>query len=220
MSAVAKAVHRGVDGSVHYLMSSNECSLLVVTDPALGVDRIEFDGPVRMLPPRTPLGVPGEVAGVVEYESISASGSTRVSVRPGEVPFIYSMGVCFSCSFPPLDRAGMGHDYELWPVCPGGKGSRTPTVVQAPEETVFHDIDIDHQKAFPVPGTVAQPAPEPAQPSGTGTGGKPTESSKESSRGKPRVRVLDAEPAPVQEEPLSRGEAASRWGPTWKALSP
>jgi hypothetical protein len=55
----------------------------------------------------------------VEYESISASGSTRVSVRPGGVPFICSMGVCFSCSFPPLARAGMGHDYELWPVCPG-----------------------------------------------------------------------------------------------------
>jgi hypothetical protein len=134
MSAVAKAVHRGTDGSVHYLMSGAESSLLVVTDPALGVDRIEFDGPVRMLPPRTPLGVAGEVAGVVEYESISASGSTRVSVRPGEVPFTYSMGVCFSCSFPPPDRAGMGHDYELWPVCPGGKGSRTPTVVHAPEK--------------------------------------------------------------------------------------
>jgi hypothetical protein len=111
------------------------------------------------------------------------------------VPFIYSMGVCFSCSFPPPDRAGMGHDYELWPVCPGGKGSRTPTVVQAPEKTVFHDIGIDHQKAFPVPGPGAQPAPEPAQSSSNGTGGEPTESS----RGKPRVRVLDAETAPEPE---------------------
>jgi hypothetical protein len=210
MTALAKAVHRGDDGSVHYLVSTPESSLLVITDPVLGVDRIPFDGPVRMLPPRAPLGVPGEVTGVVEYESISASGSTRVSVRPGEVPFIYSMGVCFSCSFPPPDRAGMGHDYELWPVCSGDKGSRTPTVVQAPEGTYFHHIDIDHQKAFPVPGTVAQPAPEPAQSSSTGTAGEPTESSK----GKPRVRVLDAGPAPVQEEGLSRGEAASRWGPT------
>jgi hypothetical protein len=77
MTALAKAVHRGDDGSVHYLVSTPESSLLVITDPVLGVDRIPFDGPVRMLPPRAPLGVPGEVTGVVEYESISASGSTR-----------------------------------------------------------------------------------------------------------------------------------------------
>jgi hypothetical protein len=42
------------------------------------------------------------------------------------------------------------------------------------------------------------------------TGGKPAESAK----GKPRLRVLDAEPAPAQEEALLRGEAASSWGPT------
>jgi hypothetical protein len=155
------------------------------------------------------------------YESISASGSTRVSVRPGEVPFIYSMGVCFSCGFPPVDRAGMGHDYEFWPVCLGTKGSRTPTVVQAPEETVFHEIGIDHQKAFPVPGTVAQPAPEPAQSSGTDTPGVPADPS----RGKPRVRVLDAEsapepapergmaPVPTLPAAANRREVESRWGP-------
>lgn len=224
MTAVAKAVHRGADGSVHYLMSTPESSLLVITDPVLGVDKIRFDGPLRKKLPRqlNRDPHPGEVTDGVEYESISATGTTMVSTAAGRGPLITQYGFCASCAFPPAGQLSRGHDYSLWPVCPGGEGSRrSPMVVRAPEGTVTHDIGVDHQKAFPVPGAVAQPAPVPAQSSGTGTEGEPSESS----RGRPRVRVLDAErPAPEPEmapvptlEPLTGAEAreaASRWGPT------
>jgi hypothetical protein len=48
MTAVAKAVYRGSDGSVHYLSSSPDHSLLIITDPVLGVELIEFDGPAQL----------------------------------------------------------------------------------------------------------------------------------------------------------------------------
>jgi hypothetical protein len=204
MTTVAKAVHRGADGSVHYLMSTEDSSLLVITDPVLGVDKIRFDGPVRKKPPRqlNRDPHPGEVTDGVEYESISATGTTMVSIAPGRGPLITQYGFCVSCAFPPAGQLSRGHDYSLWPVCPGGEGSRRPpTVVQAPEGMVIHHIGIDHQKAFPVPGPGAQPAPEPAQSSSNGTGGEPTGSS----RGKPRMRVLDAEPAPEPAREPVRG---------------
>ena len=28
--------------------------------------------------------------------------------------------VCTACAFPPVERFGEGHDYGLWPECPGG----------------------------------------------------------------------------------------------------
>jgi hypothetical protein len=177
MVARAKAVHRGTDGSVHYLRSTPDNSLLVITDPVLGVRRIPFEGPVRLVPRDSK-------SDAVHYESISATGSTRVAVWPGQEPAISDYGFCVYCAFPAPGRVGAGHDSELWPSCPSG-GRAKP-----------------------------EPAPEPEQvlavSSSNGTGGRPTESSK----GTPRVRVLDAGPAPVQDEALSRSEAASRWGPT------
>jgi hypothetical protein len=169
MTITAKAVHRGVDGSVHYLSFTNEASFLLITAPALGVRRIPVDGPCRL--------IAGHPSGAALYEAIGATCSTTIDVQPGEEPRIRELGVCMSCTQGP-------HDFELWPVCPR---SHRPEPAPEPEQ-------------------------EPAVSSSTGTGGKPAESAK----GKPRVRVLDAEsaPAPVQEEPLSRSEAASRWGPT------
>jgi hypothetical protein len=160
MTAVAKAVYRGSDGSVHYLMSTPDSSLLVVTDPALGVRRFSFDGPCRL----TRSG-----ADSVQYESISATGSATVTVWPGQEPLFSEYGFCTSCAFPPLGQPGRNHDYEQWPVCPSG----------------------DRAKPAPAPERVQ----EPAQPSSTGTAGRPTKPS----RGKARVRVLDAEPARVPE---------------------
>jgi len=47
MSRLAKAVHRGADGSVHYLASSRDGSELIITDPVVGLSRVHFDGPCR-----------------------------------------------------------------------------------------------------------------------------------------------------------------------------
>ena len=108
----AKAVHRGVDGSVHYLSSSDTFSLLIIADPAYGAAKavkIVLDGPCRKLArgPNLPAGYRG-----VEYESISANGSTLITVSPGRQPFEHTIvGVCSSC----MDGE---HDFELWPVCP------------------------------------------------------------------------------------------------------
>jgi hypothetical protein len=99
-STVAKAVHRGPDGSLHYLMSTDVNSLLVIPDPALGVRRISFDGPVRLVPRDSK-------SDAVHYES-SASGSTRVVVCPGEEPAISDYGFCVYCAFPALGRVGAG----------------------------------------------------------------------------------------------------------------
>lgn len=97
MSAVAKAVHRGSDGSVHYLMSTPDSSLLVITDPVLGVRRIPFDGPCRLLPQDSK-------SDAAHYESISATGSTRVVVWPGQEPAISDYGFAFTVRSP--RRAG------------------------------------------------------------------------------------------------------------------
>jgi hypothetical protein len=94
MSTVAEAVHRGTDGSVHYLSSTPTGSQLIITDPALGVRRIPLDGPCRLTDR-------GDNTGSVVYESISAKESTTVTVSPGRsrpstslavsVPTAYSM---------------------------------------------------------------------------------------------------------------------------------
>jgi len=192
MTAVAKAVYRGSDGSLHYLSSSPDHSLLIITDPVLGVERIEFNGPAQLTSHPKSDGV--------GYVSVSASTTTTVAVGPGQPPLIHQYGFCYPCAFPPLGQAVEGHDFELWPQCPPGDPHRK------------RRADADSDNVVPLP----EPAPEPervaAVSSSTGTGGEPTESS----RRRPRVRVLDNEsaPAPVQEEPLSRSEAASRWGPT------
>jgi hypothetical protein len=89
MTAVAKAVHRGTDGSVHYLMSTRENSLLVVTDPVLGVDKIRLDGPCRQTAARPD--------GPVQYEAIGTKGSTLVWVNPGQPTLISEYGFCVSC---------------------------------------------------------------------------------------------------------------------------
>jgi hypothetical protein len=173
MRTVAKAAHHGADGSVHYLSSSVNGSLLIIADPALGLRRIPLDGLCRL--------ISAHPSGAVRYEAIGATESTTVDVAPGREPLISSLGMCMSCFVGP-------HDFELWPVCP-----RSPRAKPAPEP----------EQVLGAQTTVS---------SSTGTAGRPTESS----RGKPSVRVLDIEsaPAPVQEEPLSRSEAASRWGPT------
>jgi hypothetical protein len=86
MGARARAVYRGADGSVHYLSSTAESSVLIVTDPAVGMTKIPFDGPCRLVP-RSPLLPAGYDA--VDYRSVGASGSTLVSVSPGERPSIW-----------------------------------------------------------------------------------------------------------------------------------
>jgi hypothetical protein len=112
MSTLLDRVYQGADGSAHFLSSTPERSVLIITDPVLGKDEITFDGPVRLVPLRAG-------SGAAEYESISASGSTTVQVSPGRAPFIRRVGnICTYCCFPPVGQLGRGHDYELWPVCP------------------------------------------------------------------------------------------------------
>jgi hypothetical protein len=110
MSTRAQAVHRGADGSVHYLADTAEGSLLIITDPVLGVVRLPFDGPCRLVPrdPNLPAGYDA-----VQYESISGTESIMVSVSPGQEPLIHALGVCIAC------MVG-DHDYELWQECPSG----------------------------------------------------------------------------------------------------
>jgi hypothetical protein len=181
MTITAKAVHRGVDGSVHFLSSSPDRSFLLITDPAFGVRRIPVEGLCRL--------ISGHPSGAARYEAISPKWSTTIDVSPGQEPRIREMGWCDYCLV-----HTEGHDFELWPSCPSGDRHRR------------RKADADSDNVVPVP----EPEQESVVSSGTGTGGEPASSSK----GRPRVRVLDAESAPVQEEPLSRGEAASRWGPT------
>jgi hypothetical protein len=85
MTAVAKAVHRG-NGSVHYLSSSVDGSLLIVTDPALGIRRIPVEGPCRL--------IAGHPSGAARYEAISATCSTTIDVQVGEGPSLYQGGAC------------------------------------------------------------------------------------------------------------------------------
>jgi len=115
MSRLAKAVHRGADGSVHYLASSRDGSELIITDPVVGLSRINFDGPCRLVS-RSP-SLPASYD-AVEYESITVSGSSSVSVRPGQPPFEHSIGgVWWACMHG-------DHDFSVWQVCPRGDLSR------------------------------------------------------------------------------------------------
>jgi hypothetical protein len=97
MKARAKRVHQGTDGSVHFLASSDTYSLLIITDPALGEDRIEFDGPCYLKSPSPML--PADYDGV-EYQSISRTGSTRVTfIRVSRrIPIRWSGFVGRACS--------------------------------------------------------------------------------------------------------------------------
>jgi hypothetical protein len=129
-SAIAKAVHRGVDGSVHYLLSPPDGSLLIVTDPKVGVSKVPFDGPCRLMPrdPRLPVGY-----NAIHYESISGTESTLITVHPGRPPFENTIGgVCSSCMHGE-------HDFELWPVCPRDvRGDRrTMRDTEREQEPVF-----------------------------------------------------------------------------------
>jgi hypothetical protein len=186
MAAVAKAVHRGADGSVHYLSSSPDHSVLIITDPVLGVDRIELDGPCRLIP-RGP-NLPASYDSVV-YESISATGSTRVDVSPGQPAFLHVMGgVCWSCAFTARDG---GHDYDLWPTCPS-ENRRTKRdedrgvvrLAPRPEDTA----------AVSSPGTGASSSAPPVE-----------------GRADPLVRVFDPQFTPAPVEPVTPPEI--RWGP-------
>jgi hypothetical protein len=61
----------------------------------------------------------------VEYQSISRTGSTRVTVHPGQPAFTHSMvGVCWSCMFGE-------HDWLVWPVCPH-EAAPEPVPAQSP----------------------------------------------------------------------------------------
>jgi hypothetical protein len=165
MSTLLDRVYQGADGSAHFLSSTPDRSVLIITDPVLGKDEITFDGPVRLLPPRA-----GATA--VAYESISASGSTTVQVSPGQQPAIRSVGsICVYCCFPPVGQLGRGHDYGLWPVCPGeaqrrrdhAPGSSTSTAarpVEAPQGPT------DGPAQVPVPDREA--APELVEPPRSG----------------------------------------------------
>jgi hypothetical protein len=62
----------------------------------------------------------------VEYQSISRTGSTRVTVHPGQPAYTHSMvGVCWSCMFGE-------HDWLVWPVCPH---EAAPEPVQEPAQS-------------------------------------------------------------------------------------
>jgi hypothetical protein len=111
MAAVAEAVFRGADGSVHYLSSTIEGSMLIITDPATGVSRIPIDGPARL--------VAQFPSGAARYEAIGATVSTTVDVSPGQGPYIREMGLCDYC-FTHSD----GHDWEALAVRSGQPSPR------------------------------------------------------------------------------------------------
>jgi hypothetical protein len=125
MSTVAEAVHRGSDGSVHYLSSNPKASFLLITDPVVGVSRIPVDGLCRLIK------ADGDS---VEYQSIGARSSTTVRTSPGQEPLISEYGFCFSC-------VGGPHDYDLWPVCRSGdRGKKVDgNSVSTPPEVATRD---------------------------------------------------------------------------------
>jgi hypothetical protein len=147
MNTVAEAVHRGIDGSVHYLASTPTGSqLIVVTDPVLGVRQPGIDGPCRLTDP-------GGNTGSVVYESISAKESTTITVCPGQEPSIYSIvGVCTHWAFV---AGGAGHDFDLWPECPFGDQVKEPEA----------DAAVVPLRPRPAPALepVAEPEPMPSQ---------------------------------------------------------
>jgi hypothetical protein len=114
----------------------------------LGVERIPFDGPVQLVS-RGPFHSSDDAS--VQYESIGAGGSTRVTVSPRQPAFVHTVrGMCWSC----MDGS---HDFELWPFCPRGRtapqsGIRTSA---RPTETPQNPPD--------GPARVPVGDPEPAQ---------------------------------------------------------
>jgi hypothetical protein len=124
----------------------------------------------------------------VQYEMISRTESTLITVHPGQPPFEHTIGgVCSSCMHGE-------HDFELWPVCPSGNRHQKPAEDEpvAVQEPVFAQLP--------------EPAQEPAAASSPGTSAAPAESSE----GGARVRWFDTEPDHAQ-EPLTPPE--TRWGP-------
>jgi hypothetical protein len=151
MSAVAKAVHRGANGSVHYLSSTVDGSLLIIADPAYGVVKIPLDGPCRQVPrgPNLPAGYRGVV-----YESVSATGSTQITVSPGRRPFEHTIGgVCSCCVL------GV-HDFELWPVCPRRNGPN-PRDYMAPGDDGGEAVNVELYRMNP--GRIVDAVEAPAQ---------------------------------------------------------
>jgi hypothetical protein len=144
MSTVARAVHRGQDGSVHFLSSTLTSSFLLLTDPTVGVSRIPVDGPCRL--------ISAHPSGAARYEAISPKLSTTVDVGPGQEPRIREMGWCDYCLV-----HTEGHDFELWPFCPSGDRHRK------------RRADADSDNVVPLP----EPLQAAGSPSSTGTGGKP-----------------------------------------------
>jgi hypothetical protein len=188
MSTLAEAVHRGTDGSVHYLSSTPTGSQLIVTDPVLGVRRLSLDGPCRLTDP-------GGNTGSVVYESISAKESTTVTVSPGQEPSFHILGgFCTHCVF---DAGGAGHDFDLWPECPFGD--------QVKEQIQDAAVVRLTPRPEPAPEPAADSAPEPAPRSGIGTSDAQAEAP-EPVQSAPRVHALDVDP------PLSKREREMRWG--------
>jgi hypothetical protein len=108
-------------------------SELVIADPVVGMFPIHFDGPCRLVP--RSLNLPSGYDSV-QYESISATGSTTVYVSPGQEPFISTIGVCSYCAFDTAGLPGAGHDYELWPMHPGNGETVKPEASVAVEVEV------------------------------------------------------------------------------------
>jgi hypothetical protein len=149
LGARARAVWRGDRDQVHHLSSTPDGSLLIITDPAVGVVKIPFDGPCRLVPrsPNLPAGYDA-----VEYESVGVSGSTMVSVHPGEAPSSYSVtGVCFGCCM------GGPHDFSLWSVCPGEQRADA-----AAGHGVVYPVYVDGEPSFDAGPLGSEPVVEPA----------------------------------------------------------
>jgi hypothetical protein len=196
MSTLAKAVHRGSDGSVHYLSSNVDGSTLVITDPKLGrVPPIRVDGLCR-LSYRTG-------GDRVEYEAIGTVCSTLVSVSPGDPPLISEYGFCTSC------MAG-DHDYELWPNCPSegvrerAKGQRAAATTEPTTGLQLVSEPEPDPVVAPVP--VTEPEPEPAR-----RGAR-----LRSLSGKPGTDAVDVDPEDVVQPARSLASRVWASGPTSK----
>ena len=178
-------MYRGVDGSVHFLSSTDQGSTLIITDPVLGVRPIRLAGPCR-------LTAQNEVS--VEYSSISAESSISIVIRPGHEPLINELiGICTAC----LDGS---HDYELWPECPYGNGTESDpdvNVVQLTPRSVPYRacrrarLSVWHQHR--ASASADGPSEVPVRDHESGS-------------------VLDLKPAPVPEREPSQWELEAHWG--------
>jgi hypothetical protein len=164
MSTLAKAVHRGADGSV------------------LGVRRLPFDCPCRL--------VHRGDTGSVQYESISSTWSTSITVSPGQQPNISELiGICTACVLPPFGRPDNGHDYELWPECPSSDREKKRNQ--------------DGENVVPPPSR-SEPVKTPVAANGA------VSANAEGAQNGAGVRWLDAKPA--REPQPSAWELEARWG--------